>query len=186
MNILLAILLGGFFGFALYYAGASRPNNILSMLQLRNIRLMKIILFAIGLGSTLVSLAVFAGIFPIDHFAVKTGHLGVVIGGIIFGLGFGLGGTCPGTCVAGLGDITFNKAIAAALGGLTGALVFSNVYGLLARTGLFDTWNFGKLTLFRISGKYPSVLSIGIGGLLITGIVFMCIGYFLPMEVRKD
>ncbi len=34
MDIILAILLGGFFGFALYYADALKPNKINNMLAL--------------------------------------------------------------------------------------------------------------------------------------------------------
>ena len=45
MMIVLAILLGGFFGFALYKVGAANMDNLLSMLSLRNLTLMKIILF---------------------------------------------------------------------------------------------------------------------------------------------
>lgn len=43
MMIVLAILLGGFFGFALYKVGAANMDNLLSMLSLRNLTLMKII-----------------------------------------------------------------------------------------------------------------------------------------------
>ena len=48
MMIVLAILLGGFFGFALYKVGATNMDNLLTMLSLRNLTIMKIILFPIG------------------------------------------------------------------------------------------------------------------------------------------
>ena len=63
MMIVLAILLGGFFGFALYKVGAANMDNLLSMLSLRNLTLMKIILFAIGLASVLVALFYAIGLF---------------------------------------------------------------------------------------------------------------------------
>ena len=88
MIIVLAILLGGFFGFALYKVGAANMDNLLSMLSLRNLTLMKIILFAIGLASVLVALFYTIGWFDPAHLNVKATHLGVVIGGLIFGLGF--------------------------------------------------------------------------------------------------
>ena len=53
MNILFAVILGGLFGFALYFTGASHPKKLVSMLKLHDISLMKIILFAIGLSSVL-------------------------------------------------------------------------------------------------------------------------------------
>ncbi|WP_300643303.1 hypothetical protein [uncultured Helicobacter sp.] len=49
---------------------------------------MKIIIFGIGFGSFLVSIAYFLGIFDVTHLCIKPLHLGVVLGGMIFGLGF--------------------------------------------------------------------------------------------------
>ena len=100
MEILLAIFLGGLFGAALYLAGASNPNKLLSMLRLEDLGLMKIIVFAIGFASVLLSVSIGFGIFDISHLSIKTTHLGVIVGGFIFGIGFGSVGTCPGTCVA--------------------------------------------------------------------------------------
>lgn len=179
-KIILAVILGGLFGFVLYYAGASSPKRLLSMLRLQNLSLMKIIVFAIGFASVLLSLASMAGIFDISHLSVKTTHLGVIIGGLIFGFAFGWVGTCPGTCVAATSSGGFKKAIAAVIGGLLGAWVFALSYGFFEGMGLFDAFNLGKLTLFNISDKYPSVFSIGYMGLLIGGILFMVIGVVLP------
>lgn len=78
---------------------------------------MKIIIFAIGLGSVLVSIASLFGIFDSSHLSIKPMNLGVIIGGIIFGLGFGLGGTCPGTCVAATSSGGGWKALSAVIGG---------------------------------------------------------------------
>lgn len=182
MEILLAILLGGLFGFALYYAGASKPKKIIHMLALKDLTIMKVIIFAIGVASLLIALSSFMGIFDISHFSVKTTHLGVVIGGLIFGVGFGWAGSCPGTCVAGSSSGGFGKAIAVILGGLFGAFAFSLSYGALADLGLFKTMNLGKLTLFSISEKFPSVIPIGMTGLMILGIILMVIGFILPIS----
>lgn len=185
MDIVLAILLGGFFGFALYYVGATKSNNLIKMLSFQNLTLMKTILFAIGFASFLLSFAALIGIFDISHLSVKTTHLGVVIGGLIFGVGFGWAGTCPGTCVADSSSGGYKKAISAIIGGLFGAFVFSISYGALEKAGLFKAMNLGKLTLFDISDKYPSVIPIGFGGLLLFGILIMAIAFFLPVEPFK-
>ena len=185
-EIIIAIILGGFFGFALYNAGASNPENILSMLRLKRLILMKIIIFAIGFGAFLVSITGLVNAFPISHFSVKSTHLGVVIGGLIFGVGFGYGGTCPGTAVAGLGDIYIKRAFSTVLGGLLGAFVFAQCYCLLAKTGMYEMFALGNLSLFKISPNIPSVLEIGFGGLLLMSLVFMAIGYFLPDEFRES
>lgn len=185
MMIVLAILLGGFFGFALYKVGATNMDNLLSMLSLRNLTLMKIILFAIGLASVLVALFYAIGLFDPAHLSVKATHLGVVIGGLIFGLGFGGVGTCPGTCVAGAMTGGFKKAISAVLGGLVGAFLFSMSYGWLADKGFFDVLNLGKLTLFHVSDKYPSVFKMGYGGLAIVGVIFIAVAIILPIKGLK-
>lgn len=180
MDILLAILLGGFFGFALYYSGASKPGKIINMLALKELTIMKVIVFAIGVASFLIALSSFIGVFDITHFSIKTTHLGVLIGGLIFGIGFGWAGSCPGTCMAGSSSGGFRKALVVIFGGLLGALAFSLSYGFLAELGLFKTMNLGKLTLFSISEKFPSIIPIGMSGLLILGIMLMAIGVIIP------
>ena len=182
MDILLAILLGGFFGFGLYYVGATKSKNIMSMLSFNNFTLMKIILFAIGFSSLLLSISSLIGLFDISHLSIKTTHLGVLIGGIIFGLGFGWAGTCPGTCVADSGSGGYKKAFAVIVGALFGAFVFSLSYGLIDSIGLFDMMNLDKLTLFNLSDRFPSVFNIGFSGLMILGLLLMGIAYILPVN----
>lgn len=189
MDIILAILLGGFFGFALYYAGATKSSNLKAMLSLRNLSLMKTIVFAIGFSSFLLSIAYFLGIFNVSHLDVKTTHLGVILGGLIFGIGFGWAGTCPGTCVAdSSGDGGPKKALSVIIGGLLGAFAFALSYGSFENLGLFDALNIGKLTLFNISDKFPSVFQIGYSGLFVMGLILMGIGVVLPttLSVQKN
>lgn len=180
MKIILGLILGGLFGAALYYVGASNPKKLISMLRLQDLTLMKIILFGIGFGSVLLSATALLGGFDISHLSIKSTHLGVIIGGLIFGIGFGGIGTCPGTCVAAGSSGGGKKAISAILGGLLGAFTFSITYGYFKEIGLFDTMNLGKLTLFNISDQYPSVFSTGFIGLLIVGVLFMGLGAIIP------
>ncbi|MEF9951930.1 MAG: hypothetical protein RR838_05000 [Clostridium sp.] len=186
MKILLAILLGGFFGFALSYVGATGFKNILKMLRLEDLSLAKIILFAIGFSSVLLSISTMLGIFDISHLSVKTMNLGVIVGGLIFGLAFGALGTCPGTCFASLGTDWFKKGLAAVLGGLVGAFIFSMSYGFFKDAGMFKALDFGKLTLFNISGEYPYLFNIGFSGLLVVGLLFMVGAYFIPKQIIKE
>ncbi len=180
MRILLAIILGGLFGFALHFAEASNPKKITQMLRLQDLSLMKIIVFAIGFASTLLFFADLVGIFDISHLSIKGVHLGVILGGLIFGIGFGSVGSCPGTCVAASTGDGFKKALATVLGGLVGAFVFSISYGWFKDLGLFSVMDLGKLTLFSISDEFPSLFSMGFIGLLITGVLFMAIAVLLP------
>ena len=47
IGVVLAIILGMFFGFALQRVGATNPQNIINMLRLKDLHLMKAIFFAI-------------------------------------------------------------------------------------------------------------------------------------------
>jgi len=185
MTILSAIILGGLFGFALYRSGASNPKKLLATLRLEDLSLMKTILFGIGFASILLALSSLVGLFDIGHLSIKTTHLGVIIGGLIFGIGFGAAGTCPGTCVAAAGSDGIKKAISAVIGGLLGAFVFSLSYGWFESIGLFNAMNAGKLTLFNISDKFPSIIGLGFSGLLLMGLILTAIAYVLPAKLVK-
>lgn len=184
MNIFLAIILGGFFGFSLYMVGATTNAKILKMLRLEDLTLAKIILFAIGFSSVLLSVTGILGIFDVSHLSIKSMNLGVILGGLIFGVGFGMAGTCPGTCVGAVGGVKgLKKAIVAVVGGLFGAFTFTIFYEKLNNMKLFTTLDFGRLTLFSLSEKYPSVFNIGFIGLLVLGIIFMIGAYILPSKI---
>lgn len=186
MNILLAVVLGSIFGFALYKSGAADPKKILAMLRLEDMTLAKTILFGIGTASILMSLAYMIGILDINHLSIKTTHLGVITGGLIFGLGFGSVGACPGTCVAAAGGTGFRKALSVIIGGLTGAFTFSISYSWFKKLGLFDAMNLGKLTLFNISDKFPSLFNAGFIGLLAVGLLIATVAYMLPARLRTE
>lgn len=183
---MIGVFLGMLFGGALYLVGATKSENIKSMLGLKNIVLMKIIVFGIGFGSFLVSLAYFLGIFEISHLEIKPLHLGVVIGGIIFGVGFGIAGMCPGTCVASSGTNNVFKALFVVLGGLLGALAYTLSYEFWERVGLFDVWNVGEMSLFKLSDSFPSLLPFGFEGLAVFGVVMMIVAYLLPIIEERS
>ncbi|MEE0418728.1 MAG: DUF6691 family protein [Lachnospiraceae bacterium] len=186
MELVLAIILGLLFGFVLYWVGASSPKKLISMLRLQNLTIMKIIVFGIGCASVLLSVFSLLGLFNIEHLSVKEVNLGVIIGGLLFGIGFGTVGTCPGTCVAATAGGGFRKALSAVLGGLLGAWVFSMNYGFWKNLGVFKAMGWGRLTLFQISDKYPSVFSLGYVGLLIVGILFIAVAFLLPADSGSD
>ena len=103
MKILLAILLGGAFGFVLQRVGATNASNIINMLALRDLKLMKLIVLAIALSSA-ASFALHALDPGLVHLSIKRAYVGVAIGGAVFGLGWALSGYCPGTSLGALGE----------------------------------------------------------------------------------
>ncbi|MCV6627046.1 MAG: hypothetical protein OIF38_13165, partial [Cellvibrionaceae bacterium] len=87
MKIVLAIVLGTLFGFVLQRVGATDSRVIWGMLTLKDLRLAKTILFAIGVSSFLMFLGIQLGMIDGGHMSVKSAYYGVLIGGVLLGLG---------------------------------------------------------------------------------------------------
>lgn len=122
---------GTVFGFGLALAGATKPEVVLSFLQLKDLGLV----FVIG-GALLVVLIVYQGFSRLmkkppfgEQFDVHDGFpvtSRTVVGAIIFGTGWGIAGVCPATSIAAVG--TGNWPLVFAVGGiLLGALVYGSI-----------------------------------------------------------
>jgi hypothetical protein len=181
MTIILAIILGVFFGFALQRVGATNPQNIINMLRLTDLHLMKAIFFAIGISSTVLFGLMAIGVIDAGHLSVKSSYTGVIAGGAILGLGFAVAGYCPGTGLAALADGR-KDALFFVGGGLLGALVYTLVYGSIKGSWLFDKIGGGKVMLAAGSEKFQALLPMLPGPLLAgtLGIAFMLIAWKLP------
>ena len=184
MTIVLAILLGVFFGFALQRVGATNPQNIINMLRLKDLHLMKAIFFAIGISSTLLFLMVTVGVIDAGNFSVKSSYIGVIVGGALLGLGFAVAGYCPGTGLTALADGR-KDALFFVGGGLLGALIYTLVYGRIEGSWLFDKIAGGKVMLATGADQFQALLPMIPGTLLaaIFGVVFMIIAWKLPSKV---
>ncbi len=184
MNIVLAIILGIIFGFALQRVGATNPQNIINMLRLKDLHLMKAIFFAIGISSALLFLLMTAGVINAGHLSVKSSYIGVIVGGALLGLGFAVAGYCPGTGLTALADGR-KDALFFIGGGLLGALIYTMVYGSIKGSWLFNTISGGKVMLATGSDKFQALLPVIPGTLLAVtiGIVFMLIAWKLPDEI---
>ena len=188
-QIILAILVGGSFGFILHKIGATNPTKIVGFLRLTDLHLAKVILFAIGFSSLFLFILMSLGLIPVAHISVKASYLGVVVGGAIFGIGFGLGGYCPGTTLAALGAGR-KDSIFMILGGLVGAWAYVLTYGWLTNTmpWLFDAIAGGKVSLAQTGNEaYPALID-GMSGTLVAGVVallFMGGAAMLPNKIRN-
>ncbi|GAB6033989.1 DUF6691 family protein [Galenea microaerophila] len=189
MEIILAILLGGSFGYVLQRIGATNPTRIIDMLTLTDLKLAKEILLAIGVATIIVFL--YNAIFPGQaHFSVKAAYLGVFVGGLIFGLGFAIGGLCPGTSVAAMGEGR-KDAIVYVLGGLVGAYLFALSFDSLKDTILYKMAILGgKTTLAagvtRHGNEYHHLVTFlpGTVTALIIGLLFIYLAKKLPERLR--
>ena len=184
MTIVLAIILGIFFGFALQRVGATNPENIINMLRLKDLHLMKAIFFAIGISSALLFFLINVGIIDAGNLSVKSSYIGVIIGGALLGLGFAVAGYCPGTGLTALADGR-KDALFFMGGGLLGALIYTMTYGSIKGSWLFDKIAGGKVMLATGADKFQALLPMIPGALLaaVIGGTFMIIAWKLPNKV---
>lgn len=185
-TIILAIAVGGAFGFALDRVGATNPEYIIGMLRLSKLHLMKTILLAIGFASIALFGGLLAGIADPGNLSVKTAHAGVLLGGMFLGIGFAVAGYCPGTGLAaaatGRKDAWFFVA-----GGLLGAAAYMASYSWVKTTGVLTKLAGGKTTLGTIDGtSYPALIE-GMSGEWIgiaVGLALVAIAFALPQSLR--
>ncbi len=186
-TIILAIVIGGAFGFALDRVGATNPGYIIRMLNLTDLHLMRTILAAIGIGSVLMFGGLLTGLVAPGHLDVKTAYAGVFIGGMLLGVGFAVSGFCPGT---GLTSAATGRkdAMFFVLGGLVGAALYMASYAWVEKTGILASILGGKSTLGRIDGtNYPSLID-GLPGEwigIVLGVAFIAIAAGLPARLVR-
>jgi hypothetical protein len=185
-TLILAIVIGGAFGFVLDRIGATNPNFIIGMLRLSNLHLMKTIFLAIGTASVLLYLGLMLGLVDPGHLDVKGAYIGVFIGGLLLGLGFAIAGYCPGTGLASAATGRWD-GVTFALGGLVGAGAYVATYAWVKSTGVLDPILGGEATLGPIAGtKYPAMVE-GIPGEwlgLVLGVLFIVVAAALPGRLR--
>lgn len=186
MELFFAVILGTLFGFALNRTGATNPENIINMLRLTDLRLMKAILFAIGLASIALFTCLAIGLVDPSHLSIKTSYIGVIVGGGLLGIGFAIAGYCPGTGLAAFA--TGRKdALVFVIGGLVGAFFYTLLYQwLVDHTPLFTPIAGGDVALVQTgNAKYQSLINftddsvLGIG----VGVVFVILAIALPQKI---
>ena len=187
-SLILALVIGGLFGFTLDRVGATNPGYIIRMLNLSNLHLLKTIMLAIGTASILMFAGILVGFVDVGNMSVKTAYIGVFIGGLMLGAGFAIAGYCPGTSVT--AAATGRKdAIFFVLGGLAGAGAYMIAYAGVKSTGILDKIAGGKSTLGAIDGSdYPSLID-GLSGEMVgivLGIAFIAIAALAPSKVLGD
>ncbi|HWJ24541.1 MAG TPA: YeeE/YedE thiosulfate transporter family protein [Gemmatimonadaceae bacterium] len=169
MTLLYALLVGVAMGALIQRVGASSPRMILASLRLENLTIIKFMATTIAVGTVVAYLL---SLWMPMHFDIKPTYvIGVALGGLIFGVGFAVGGYCPGTCVVGIGEGR-RDAIAALLGGITGALVFTLVYTLIEGT-LIKPLNYGKITLASVLHLPAVVVAVGLAAVFLTAVTLL-------------
>jgi hypothetical protein len=102
------VFMGGLlFGFGLAFGGMSKPEIVLSFLQLKDLGLLLLLGSSACVTGLIINLAPKLMKTPVlgGEFRKRTRILNknTIIGAVIFGVGWGLSGQCPGSALASLG-----------------------------------------------------------------------------------
>jgi len=145
--ILVGLLMGIVFGFALEKSRVFEPGLIVGQMQLCNFIMLKIFLTAVATGAVVLAVLNGFGIVKLQPKAAL--YAADIIGGAILGVGIALAGACPGTTLAQIGA-GYRDAFFTLLGGLVGAVVFSYAQPALDKT--FLGAGGGKITFPEVIG----------------------------------
>ena len=134
---LVAVLLGGVaFGFGLAWSGMTRPETVLSFLQLEDLGLLLVMGAAVAVTMLAYQVGPRVIARPLSGSFVKhRATLGwrTIGGAAIFGLGWGVSGLCPGSAIASAG--TGNWPIFLGLAAMfAGAYVQGRIFDRADRT----------------------------------------------------
>jgi uncharacterized membrane protein YedE/YeeE len=120
--IVIGLLMGIVFGFALEKSRVFEPGVIVGQMQLQNFIMLKVFLTAVATGAVVLA---FLNGFGFVKLAPKAANFGAdIVGGLVLGVGITLAGACPGTTLAQVGA-GYRDALFTLLGGLFGALAYS-------------------------------------------------------------
>ena len=188
IEIVLAIVLGTSFGFAIHRVGASNPSGIINMLRLKDMHLMRVIFLSIALSSVIIFIGMNLGIVDSTHLSIKKMSWGVIVGGMIFGLGWGIAGYCPGTAVCAVSEGR-KDARFFILGALIGSFIYMLIFQYVQGTFLTESLFGGKVLLADVTPKNETaIVSIlpAIITVFIISILFTLAAYFLPTAKEPD
>jgi uncharacterized protein len=175
LDMLIALLIGTGFGFALEQAGFSSSRKLAGMFYGYDTTVIKVFFTAAIvalIGSQLLS---YFGLLNLNLVFVNEFYVQAsIVGGIIMGAGFIMGGFCPGT---GLSALSIGKidAMVFFLGGLSGAFLFAETYPSIQK--LANSSYKGPIKINEVMGISP--------GLFIFLLIVAAVGMFWAAEFAE-
>jgi hypothetical protein len=167
-ELVVAVVLGLFFGFFLERAGFGSSRKLAAQFYLYDMAVLKVMFTAIVTAA--IGLWVLSAIGWLDLgevYLVPTFVLPQFVGGLVLGVGFVVGGYCPGTSVAGMATGRID-AMVYALGMLAGLALYAEAYPAIE--AWTKTTALGELT-------WPDLLSVPRGAVVVA-VVLMAAGVF--------
>ncbi len=153
IEIIKALVVGFFFGWALNKAGLTHYARIVNVYRLRDMTVMRFMLAALVVGGVLIQAGIDLG-FTKSAPIPPTALVANLVGGVVFGIGMATAGYCPGTIVAEAGEGRLDAWIGGLGGLLSGAIAFGlaqpTIMPPLSRVG---AW--GRVTIPVLLGASP-------------------------------
>jgi len=150
VGLLLAVILGVFFGLFLERGGLGNPHKLTGVFYLTDFVVPKVMFTAILVAATGLYLMSDLKVLAMSRvWIVPTFFWPQLVGGALFGAGFVISGYCPGTAVAGFASGRID-ALVTMLGIAAGSLVFAIFYPFLE--GFYVSSPMGGATLPQVLG----------------------------------
>jgi hypothetical protein len=173
-KLLVGLLLGIVFGFAIQKSRMTRYETIVGFLRLKDLTMLKVMLSAIIVGMIGIYFFKDIGILKLSP---KSADLAAnILGGLIFGVGFAVAGYCPTTGIGAIAEGRYDALLGAIPGMLVGAALYAEAYTYL-KGGLLKMWSYGKVTIPGILGLGPPYHWILI--------ILVCTGIFLFLRALE-
>ncbi len=156
VNLIVAVVMGLFFGFFLERGGLGNPHKLTGVFYLTDFAVPKAMFTAILVAATGLCLLSDLKVLDMSRvWIIPTFLWPQLVGGALFGLGYLISGYCPGTAVAGFASGRLD-ALITMLGIGAGTVLFSILYPLLE--GFYKTSDMGQVTLPDLLGMNHWVL----------------------------
>lgn len=159
LNLIIALIIGFFFGFILEQAGFSSSRKLAGLFYGYDFTVLRVF-FTAGVTAMI-------GIIVLSYFGIVDWNMlyinptflySAIIGGVIMGAGFIIGGYCPGTSFAGasIGKI---DAIIFILGGVLGVFIFAELYPYFK--SIYLGFDYGELRIDKLLNINPGIIAFG-------------------------
>jgi len=130
--LVLSLLLGFGFGFALEQAGFGSSRRLAGIFYFRDMTVLRVMFTAMVTAMLGLQLALALGVVNAEQiYFLPTIYGAQIVGGLLFGVGFVLSSWCPGTAAVGLASGRLDALIF--LGGaMLGSILFNEFYSIVA------------------------------------------------------
>ncbi len=187
-NLMVALIAGVGFGYALEQAGFSSSRKLVGLFYGYDFTVLKVFFTAGVTAMTGVLLMGHLGLLNLDFIYINPMFVGsAIVGGLIMGAGFIMGGFCPGTsiCAAAVGRIDALMFIG---GSVIGIFLFTENFTLLEP--LFNSGAMGPVTIYEVLGISPEFFGImlavvAVGAFLLTNRIENYINKVKPVLSRE-